>query len=57
MSIRRYFNKACKELGLEHRATLAIGHILDKYRKGTYTFTEALSRARYEYNKAIGEDA
>lgn len=57
MSIRRYFNKACKELGLEHRATLAIGHILDKYRRDIYTFTEALSRARYEYNKAIGEDA
>ena len=55
MSIRQYFNQACKRLGLEHKATLAIGRLLERYRNGAITFTEALSRARYIYNKAIGE--
>ena len=57
MSIRGYFNKACRELGLEHKATISIGHLLEAYRKGILTFREAVTRAKYIYNKAIESEA
>jgi len=55
MSIRRYFNKACKELGLEHPTTIAIGHILDDYRKGIISFQYGVTKAKRIYDNTIAE--
>lgn len=55
MSIRKYFNKACKEFGLEHYATIAIGHILDAYRNGAIQFKEGVRKAQQIYDTTIEE--
>lgn len=53
MSIRRYFNKACKGLGLEHPATIAIGHVLDEYRRQLISFRDGVTKAKKLYDNAM----
>lgn len=55
MSIRRYFNKARKALGLEHPATIAIGQVLDEYRRQTISFQYGVTKAKSIYNNAMAE--
>ena len=53
--IRIYFNNACTTLGLEHPATIEIGHYIDMYKSGRVGYEWAVQRAAIVYHNAIKE--
>ena len=50
---RDYFNMACRDLGLEHPATIGIGRCIDAAREGRILAGQATDNAKIIYNKAM----
>lgn len=52
-TVRDYFNMACRDLGLEHPATIGIGHNIEAAREGRILWGQAADNAKIIYAKAI----
>lgn len=52
-SVMDYFNKSCHRLGLEHPATISIGHYIDMVRNRDMTWAKASYIAETVYAQAL----
>lgn len=52
MQARDIFDKAYRDLGLKHPATIAIGKYIDAYRCGAIDYATTNKRCKEIYNRA-----
>lgn len=52
MQARDIFDKACRDLGLEHPATIAIGKYIDAYRCDAIDYATTNKRCKEIYDRA-----